>query len=485
MSDTKPLRPIPEDPTAFVDLASLPATAETEPAGESAWQLGEPFPTTLIGLWPAETPPEVEAVTQAFAAFVGEPVAVIEDLPPQDESIRFSRVLSVPGLPAPVIVWAEPARHIDPNELPDASLASARWVVGCESLLSVNAPLDDFIALVRLLAGSIPALPAVLDAMTRQWFLAGELLSLFLADEPTATEEVLWRIHAIGRSAEIGEDDRVWLYTVGLWRCGKPELEILELPGRHVSAGVTLLNGVAALALAGPVPTPDAVAVVGQNLRLRFRPWREVVPFLDPASVGSLADRSAAAEAGAPNPLMGVRAVLCDAEPKGSYRKIWTWPERAIAELEGDRAAIYLSDRSTQQIARVARSTWPLFAEAWMRVAQLAAALRVADIAPPTFLVKAAFEHEQERERGREHLWFEVLSLDHEGAAEVTLINDPQIATQLQEGDRVRIDPREVSDWRVLLPETVIGPRHAALLDRAIEGYRAAVVRSVPDSPER
>jgi uncharacterized protein YegJ (DUF2314 family) len=253
---------------------------------------------------------------------------------------------------------------------------------------------------------------------------------------------------------------------------------MLELPGRHVSAGVTLLNGIAALAVAGPVPSPDAVAVVGQNLRVRFRPWREVVPFLDPASVGSLADRSAAAEDGAPNPLMGVRAVLCDAEPKGTYRKIWTWPERAIAELEGDRAAIYLSDRSTLQNARIARSTWPLFAEAWMRVTQLDAAMRVADIGPPSFLVKAAFEHELERERGREHLWFEVLSIDHEGAAEATLINDPQIATQLHEGDRVRIDPREVSDWRVLLPETVLGPRTASLLHGAIEGYRAAVMRS-------
>jgi uncharacterized protein YegJ (DUF2314 family) len=478
VSDTKPLRPIPDDPNAFVDLASLTPESEGEPASEAAWTMHEPFPTTLIGLWPEVTPPDVEAITRAFAVFVGEPVAVIEDLPPQDDAICFSRVLSVPGLPAPVIVWAEPARHIDPAELPDPALASARWVVGCESLLSVNNPLDDFIALVRLLAGSIPALPAVLDAMTRQWFLAGELLSLFLADEPTATEEVLWRIHAIGRSAEIGEDDRVWLYTVGLWRCGKPELEMLELPGRHVSAGVTLLNGIAALAVAGPVPSPDAVAVVGQNLRVRFRPWREVVPFLDPASVGSLADRSAAAEDGAPNPLMGVRAVLCDAEPKGTYRKIWTWPERAIAELEGDRAAIYLSDRSTLQNARIARSTWPLFAEAWMRVTQLDAAMRVADIGPPSFLVKAAFEHELERERGREHLWFEVLSIDHEGAAEATLINDPQIATQLHEGDRVRIDPREVSDWRVLLPETVRGPRTASLLHGAIEGYRAAVMRS-------
>jgi uncharacterized protein YegJ (DUF2314 family) len=485
VSDTKPLRPIPDDPNAFVDLASLSPASEAEAIADGVWDLREPFPTTLIGLWPEETPPDVEAITRAFAAFVGEPVAVIEDLPPHDAAIHFSRVLAVPGLPAPVIVWAEPARQIDAGELPDPALASARWVVGCESLLSINAPLDDFIALMRLLAGSIPALPAVLDAMTRQWFLADELLSLFLADEPTATEEVLWRIHAIGRSEEIGEDDRVWLYTVGLWRCGKPELEILELPGRHVSAGVTLLNGIAALAVAGPVPTPDAVAVVGQNLRVRFRPWREVVPFLDPSSVGSLDDRSAAADPDEPNPLMGVRAVLCDAEPKGTYRKIWTWPERAIAELEGDRAAIYLSDRSTQQVARVARSTWPLFAEAWVRSAQIAASMRSADFGPPAFLVKAAFEHEEDRDRGREHLWFEVLSLDHEGAAEATLINDPQIATHLQEGDRVRIDPREVSDWRVLLPETVLGPRHAALLDGAIEGYRAAVLRSAPDSPER
>ncbi len=478
------MRPVPEDPAAFVDITALPGSVTSD---DRAWAMREPFPTSLIGLWPGAELPSVDEVTQAFATFIGEPVTVIEDIDGGPNSlasdgVRWSRVLSVPGLASPVIVWGEPARAIAAEQLPDPNLANARWVIGCESLLSEQTPLEDFIALMRLLAGSFTAMPAVLDAMTRQWFVRSEIESLFLADEAAATEEVLWRVHAIGRSAELGDTDRVWLYTVGLWRCGKPELEILELPGQHVSGAVTLLNGIAALAITGPLPNPDVVAVIGENLRVAFRPWQEVVSFLDRESVGSMADRSAAGEPDGDmdsiNPLMGVRAVICDAEPKGSYRKIWSWPERAIRQLEEDRAAIYLSERSTHQHARIARLTWPDFASAFTTVERLVATAvsRGDDLLPPTFLVKAAFNNESDPALGREHLWFEVRGL-HGTTVDGTLINSPRIATHLREGNLVTIECDQVSDWRVLLPGDGLGPRHAGRLPAAIDAYRAALAR--------
>lgn len=481
MSDALPMRPVPEDPSAFVDLTSLPADVQVD---DRAWSMTDPFPTSLIGLWPGTTLPSVDEVTRAFAEFIGEAVIVIEDIAPEDDSIRWSRVLSVPGLASPVIIWGEAARSFGPDDLPAgqiapqlaARIANARWVIGCESLLSEQAPLNDFIALMRLLAGSFSAMPAVLDAMTRQWFQREEIESLFLSDEPAATEEVLWRVHAIGHSEQLGDDDRVWLYTVGLWRCGKPELEILELPGRHVSGAVTLLNGIASLALNGPLPVPDAVAVIGENLRVAFRPWQEVVPYLDPESVGTIADRAAAEEPGVLNPLMGVRAVVCDAEPKGTYRKIWSWPERAIRQLEEDRAAIYLSERSTHQHARIARLTWPDFATAFVSVEQtVSAAVRNGrSVLPPPFLVKAAFGGTNDAEDRREHLWFEVRRLQGD-SVEATLINSPRIATHLSEGTVLVIGRNEISDWRVLLPEGGYDPRRATALLAAIDTYRSAI----------
>ena len=447
--------------------------------GHDAWQLGQVFPTSIIGLVPGPSLPTADEVLQAFSNFVGEPIGVLEELEPEDDSIEWNRVLSVPGLAAPLIVWGERARAIGPDDLPDTRLAECRWIIGCESLLSDRAPLDDYIALMRLLAGSFETMPAVLDGMTRQWFVRSEIELLFLADDPAATEEVLWRIHAVGQSENISSDDRIWLYTVGLWRCGKPELEIIEVPGKHVSAAVTLLNGTAALAVIGPLPSPDSVAVIGENLRVAFRPWQEVVSFLSPGSVGSMPDRMAANEPGAMNPLMGVRAVLCDAEPKGSYRKIWSWPERAISQLEEDRAAIYLSERSTEQLARRARATWTDFATAFVAAdrASLDAMRHGESISPPTFLVKAPFSNPDDANRGREHLWFEVCRLSG-NAVEAKLINTPQIATQLGLGSIVTIDRDQVSDWRVLLHTGAFGPKYASGLLAAIDEYRAAIGHS-------
>lgn len=476
MSGSTPIHPSAGGPDPLAPLDPMSIDAAEFAHGPAEWNLGQVFPTSIVGLLPGPRLPSADEVLQAFSNYIGEPIAILEELAPEDDSIAWNRVVSVPGLAAPLIVWGERARAIGPDDLPDGRLGECRWVIGCESLLSERAPLDDYIALMRLLAGSFEEMPAVLDSMTRQWFVRQELEVLFLADDPAATEEVLWRIHAVGRSEQLGPDEPVWIYTVGLWRGGKPELEILEVPGRHLSAAVTLLNGTAALAVIGPIPRPGGVGVIGENLRVAFRPWQEVVAYVSPSSVGSMSDRMASDEPGAMNPLMGVRAILCDAEPRGTYRKIWAWPEKAIAQLEDDRGAIYLSERSTEQLGRRARETWPEFATAYAAAerATLEAVRHGEPLVPPTFLVKAPFSHPADPNRGREHLWFEVCRLAGD-AVDAKLVNTPQIATHLVEGSRVSIAREQVSDWRVLLPDGGFGPRTVAGLMPAIDGFRTSI----------
>jgi len=454
------------------DLGSLPLAGLAD--DDRTWELPQPFPTSLVGLWPGETMPTPDEVTQAFARFVGEAVAVHEEIEPEDGAIEWNRVLSVPGLHAPVIVWVERARSFGPDDLPDARLAATTWVLGCESLLSEQAPLDDFIALMRLLAGAMEEIPAVLDAMTRQWFRREEIEALFLADEPAATEEILWRIHAVGRAAEIHAESPVWLYTVGLWRCGKPELEMLEVPGRFVEIAVTLMNGIAALAIAGPLPRPSVVASIGENLRVAFRPWQDVAQYLDANAVGSEADRRHAEEPGALNPLTGVRAVICDPAPKGTYRSVWSWPEAALRLIEDGRGALYLSERSTLQLARMARLTWPEFATAFASIDRAVddASERGEHRHVPAFLVKAAFADARDPERGREHLWFEIRSLRGDRVS-AELLNTPQLATHLRPGDVVAIERDSVTEWRVMLPNGGFGPHNAHELLQAIDRYRS------------
>ncbi len=472
-SGDQPFSFTPDDPSPEDPGSGLLSTSPDGAVDERAWDLPQPFPTSLVGLWPGATPPTADEVTRGLANFVGAPITVLEEIEPEDEAIAWNRVLEVPGLASPVIVWAEPAQAMGPDDLPDVSLVRHRWVVGCEAMLSEQDPLNDFIALMRLLAGSFEAIPAVLDTATRQWFVREELVSLFLADEPAATEEVLWRVHAAGRAEQLESEDRVWLYTVGLWRCGCPELEMLELPGQHVGTAITLLNGIAMLALGNSLPPPGVVAAIGENLRVAFRPWREAAAYLDSDSVGSLADRRQGEEVGALNPLTGVRAAVCDPEPKGTFRKVWTWPAEAIRLLEDGRGAIYLSERSTRQLARQARATWPEFATAFAAVGRaLDDAIRRGEpTTRPAFLVKAAFAARGNPDRGREHLWFEVKRLRGD-AVEGELLNTPQLATHLRPGETVDIEREAVTDWRVMLPGQGFGPGNAPTLLEAVDRFR-------------
>ena len=46
-------------------------------------------------------------------------------------------------------------------------------------------------------------------------------------------------------------------------------------------------------------------------------------------------------------PLLARRAAVCDIEPKGSFKRIWTWPAEAAAYFSSADASIYRSDTAT------------------------------------------------------------------------------------------------------------------------------------------
>lgn len=444
------------EPGGFPETLSFPASGDMGDDA-SVWSHARTLPTSLLAMWPGDAAPSARDVTDRFARFVGSTVAVLEELPSVDPSVAWSRVLAVPGLAAPVVVWVEPAQDFPSADLPDPRIARCRWVIGCQTILGAPSPLDDFIALMRLLAGSLERVFAVIDLTTRQWFLDEEIEIAFLRSEALATEDMLWRVRAVSRSEVNAPDDPVWVYTEGLARCGCPELEILELPHRHLATGVALLNGIAALALAAPLPRPGTVAAVGENLRVAFRPWQEVAEFIHPDAVGSTADRRAAGGNDDPNPLLGIRAAVCDPEPRGSFRRIWAWPQHAIRQLESGKGAIYLSDRSTLQLARRARATWPQFVRAYESL----------DAATAAFLVKVPFANASEPDRGREHLWFAVRDVEGERVDGI-LLNDPQLATHLVRGNAVSFTAAEISDWRVEVASRSHGPSSADELDGTV-----------------
>jgi len=454
-----------------------PARAAVAADDGLAWPKPEIFPTSLVAPVRGDSPPTAGSVLVALEAVTGRRPEVLETIVPEDPAIRWTMVLALEGLSSPCIVWTEPARAIGPDDLPDPAIARLRWTLGFETVLGAeagpSAAFAEFSALLSLVVRAFPEMPALLDAATRRWFPRDELLRLFVGaggepeSTPEATEDVLWRVVAVGRSERPDDEERLWLHTMGLWRCGLPELEMLEVPGRHVHGAVLLLNGIAALSLTEPLPSPGGVAEVGSNVRVSFQPWEDVVRFLDPGALGSIADRRAEEEPGAINPLLGVRAVVCGPEPRGQFRQVWSWPSEAVRLIERGEAGLYLSTHATRRQSRRARTTWPEFATAFAAIRR-AGEGRGED---PSFLVKAAVGSGADAESAREHLWFEVKEVRGH-RAEGKLLNDPQLAKHLTLGQIVPVEVELVSDWRVLLPDGSYGPASAHRLLEAVDRFR-------------
>jgi len=376
------------------------------------WSTDQVEPTSLIVFWPHEQP---LSATEAFAALgqtlgvdqldVHEPADVsalaADENGPEVQWLGIVQLgdlgggSSTPALPVECIVYAEPARAVAPGQLGNPDAEQCAWVIGFEFLLDDEEPLDCYIAMMRLIAEAFPDAPAVLDVNCMMCRGRDHLEETFLHDEVEPAADCLWTIHILGMGgvADDGAERPVWLQTRGLGRCGMPELEMLEVDGRYAKAAAELLSSIVELVLDSGMPDPGEHYEIGQDLWVTFQPWQEVTRFLDPHSPGANTNPESATG--------GTRAVVCDHEPRGTYRKVWRWPERILQNLSRDEAAIYRTRRATARQGRLARATLDELATAFAMIRNQTRAtdprpLVADEAATVRFLIKAGFrEHDE------------------------------------------------------------------------------------------
>jgi hypothetical protein len=428
---------------------------------QDAWGPLEIEPTTLIALWPGQKP-AMTRVLAAFGAFLNEDIRIVAEADTDDQRILWNVVVELPGLRQPVIVWSEPARKLSRGELDDPAASACRWIIGLETTLDPGDPFTGFAGLMRLLAGTSDELSAVLDANSGRWHTRQALDEHFRADAE-APEDVLWMTHVVGSAADDEGPATTWLHTHGLWRCGRPELEMIGVPDTSADEAAELLAGIAGRILEEGMPSPGKPFAVGPGLDVTFQPWQAVAPFVGDAPGGRV-DR-----AGEPDsPHTGVRAVVCDPKPKGAYRKTWTWPQEALERIRRGEGTLFLSRRETLRLAGRAQARWPDFTGAF---ATLGPRLRQAgadlDRARVRFLVKAAFT-ENAPGNEREHLWFAVRRFEGD-RARGELLNEPSLTRSLSRGDVTWIERQAVSDWSVVTPLGSFGPGDTGAMSGALE----------------
>ncbi len=449
-------------------------------------------PTDLITLWPGENAPTLQEVLAALKAHRGGEIEVIGEPPPElcrhiagEGEPIWAAIVQLPAVddfPVPLVLWAEPMREMGAETVRQLKAEAIKWAVGVETILWPEDPLGHFVKLLRLLGRAVPNSPGILDVNKEGWHTREELDQSLLRDDVEISESILWFIHAAGKDSPPNESSKIWIYTHGLSRCDRPELEMLEVPFPLVGSAIALVNAVAEQIVENDVPEPGQPFEISDGLAVTLQPWREAAEHADATSPGHAKNRLDHEQ----RELIDNRVAICGATPTGTYRKIWTWPSEVVQELaRRGPTALFKTRRAAVRQKQMARETWGELMQAF---ATLPAEVRQkTDDRAAVFLIQAGLQKPNRNgaksydahENNREELWFEVKRFHGEagGRIEAELVNEPFDLPHLHQGDVLQIDASTVCDWQVLTKKGHFGPGTAGGLLEAVTQIRETVRR--------
>jgi len=429
---------------------SLPVLAGSPPAldpvGRAGW-VGPPQPTTLLAWWEGEAAPEPAAVATRLAEVLGGLDATRRIAPPSP-GMRWASVVER-GTRPPILLWLEDAQPLDPQEVarglaPD--LAAIPWVVGAQTLLDADDPRASYASLLSAV-GDPARTVALLDPDTGRWSEA-DLLQRVLQEPLHLGEDHLWSTRAVRRSP----DGAVWLFTEGLRRCGRPELELLEVPEPLAPAAAALLDALAPLLIEG-APPPATRWPVGPEHAVSLQPLVEATGHLDAASPGSAEDRERLFGAGTDPRSVQDRAAVCGVEPRGAYRRIWEPPRELLEAIAAGEVALYQARTCGERLRRLARGTVDAWC-AWLRSEPRGVVVRFA---------LDGGESGPQWHRLREVLDRAVLATPQAGAGEPVVGGGEMLEHRL---DLLRTS---LVGWEALFEGRIHGPGELAPLRAAVE----------------
>lgn len=227
---------------------------------------------------------------------------------------------------------------------------------------------------------------------------------------------------------------------------------MMDVPVQEADTLCQLLNATAALFIEHGPPPPDDPFPVGQDLWLLWLPWQQGVRMASRKSLGALQDRDEAHALPSGVLLAPKRRVL------GLFGRRFASPALYLSQLAED-PLLYVSDMETERMRRLAQERLARF-----RTLQE----RFRDEEGWLFLVKLGLAvDEAEQDEEREHLWFEVHTLEGQ-EVEATLINQPYGIARYREGDRDRFALRFLSDWAVFSPHGRFDPDSIGHLEREL-----------------
>ena len=402
---------------------------DTEP-----WGIPELGPTTLLTFLGCEQSPRFEEVGPRITSSSEGAIKFLGTPPEVPLQALWAQVIQVDGQPFPFVIWTEPVTD-DSFQVPPFAEGS-RWMIGIQALLDPADPLGSWRLMTKMVGAAATDALALLDVETEQWFTGQEFVDRLSGPDSTPEESMLFRIDVASSTETPEAADTVWLRTIGLHRCGRPEIEMLEVPGDRIRIAHDLLEAVSSLCLLRGCPDPGFPFEAGVNVALSLQPLDEQLELLSESSIGTRAHRvSMGGSDAAGNPLLNGRAVVCGPEPRGRYRQIHAWPQEAIEMLLRGEGGLERTENWTRSISVEAQRRWSFLLDGIAKglSAQVCVAVEAED-------------------GGREQVWVDLDFADEDGLRG-RLVTKPAMIPNRQ-GSELVASLTNVIDWRLLQDET-------------------------------
>lgn len=312
---------------------------------------------------------------------------------------------------------------------------------------------------LKLLYTIVPNACLVIDFMSYR-LLSPYWLKMTAESPIPPSPDYLYTLHCVYDDSK-GEDSKCWFHTHGLQRCGSVELEMLNISMKGYEQMNVLINMTIKKFLSDPAKERERfmIGYDGMGINLCWLRWEEVLKDFPKDLLGGMEDREG--EDNVHNDPAGVLFAVEDGNMISP--EIYT-PTLSVNPI------YYITNQETNRMSALAKERFNLFKDTFydkQNIQQKQNFIKKIfnkkkkQEADWEFLVKLglAIDTSNNDETGdeKEHLWFEVLSING-NEIKGKLLNQPYWIAKLNEGD-VRTYPFELlTDWIIYAPEMTYTP---------------------------
>lgn len=341
------------------------------------------------------------------------------------------------------------------NNIDDKSMETATqqtYFLGTSMYFGDNA-LESFHLQLKVMNAVVSDACLCIDFISFK-LLSAQWLSMTAKSDIPPSPDYLYTIHAVYND-DASNIRHYWLHTHGLHRCGTVELEMVDIT-QSAEEMNTMLNMVAKRFLTSPIKEKERfmIGYDGMGIDLCWLRWEEALNDFAPDALGGFNDRKDEGD--------------IHAEPVGVLYAVQEG-NMMSPEIYGPTLAenpiYYISNEETFRMSCLAKERFSFFAELFSKHApkeekksffsKLFGSKKADENNSPwRFLVKLGLDVDNEDASAseKEHLWYDVLSID---GNKITgrLLNQPYWISNLNEGDIKTYSTDLLTDWIIYGPE--------------------------------